>query len=239
MEPEPREYLKLQKIIKYTFINPDILKVALTHKSFSSENSGEMHNEHLEFLGDSALNLIISTEIYKRLCNDSNEGLMTKIRSALVNRSTLAKKALEIQLGNFIRLGKGEENTNGRSKEKILANAFEALIGAIYIDGGLENTKNFVMDIFSEELNNLSKIPYDDYKSIIQEYFQAKFNKKPVYKVEEINHKDFHFKAILCIDDKDISIGYGKNKKNAQKNAAKKAVEVLIKDYGTSPVAKK
>lgn len=218
----------LQRKINYFFKDICILKAALTHKSYSAEHPNELHNESLEFLGDAVLSLVISTELYRRLHQQRDEGSMTKIRSSLINRETLAKKAKKITLGEYIRLGKGEEKSLGKEKDKILANCFEAIIASIYLDGGMENAEKFIKVQFEEELNNLH-IPKDDYKSIIQEYFQKHFKKQPKYLVEEINHNGIYYKARLIIDGQTISFGYGKSKKLAKKDAAKKAVEVLLK----------
>lgn len=218
----------LQQRINYFFKDISILKTALTHKSYSAEHPNELHNESLEFLGDAVLYLVISTELFKRLHPQKDEGSMTKIRSSLINRETLAKKAKNITLGEHIRLGKGEEKSLGKEKDKILSNCFEAVIASIYLDGGIENAEKFIKNQFEEELNNLN-LPKDDYKSIIQEYFQKNFKKQPKYLVEEINQNGTCYKAKLMVDGHTISYGYGKSKKLAKREAAKNAVEVLIK----------
>jgi ribonuclease-3 len=227
METYPSGYKKFQDLIEYKFNNIELLIVALTHKSFTSENLSEMHNEHLEFLGDSVISLVLSTEIYNQLENKADEGIMTKIRASLINRDTLAQKGNDLHLGDYLRLGKGEDSCEGRKKEKILANAFEALIGALYLDSGFEKIQKFIKKIYYNELKNL-KMPENDYKSKIQEFFQEKYHKKPIYHIEEVTDETLLFKATLFLDDVAISTGTGKNKKNAEKEAAKNAIEVLL-----------
>jgi len=227
METEPPEFKKFQNLSGYNFNNSQLLFVALTHKSYTAENPHSMHNEHLEFLGDSVISLVVATEIYQKLDKEADEGAMTKIRASLINRDTLALKGKALKLGDFLRLGKGEDSSEGRKKNKILANAFEAVIGAIYLDNGFETAQKFIKNIYFNEFKNL-KIPENDYKSKIQEFFQDKYHKKPIYKIEETKNEEFFFRATLFLDDVAISTGTGKNKKNAEKEAAKKAIEVLL-----------
>ncbi len=213
-----------QHMIKYKFNDELLLRRALTHSSAESEN-----NQRLEFLGDAVLELVISEFLYN-LKRRYEEGTLTKIRAAIVTKSALAKAAKKIDLGSHIIFGKGEAVSKGGEKPSILSDAFEALIGAIYIDGGYNCAKTtvlcFLEEIISEALTGKG---YINYKSTLQEHL----NKKGVYDIRYIiseeegpdHDKVFHIK--LYEGKKEISAGKGRSKKQAEQDAAKNAVEIL------------
>lgn len=220
---------ELEKVIKYKFNDIGRLNVALTHSSFANENKLLVHknNERLEFLGDVVLNLIVSQYLYSRF-EESPEGDLTKKRATIVCESSLAFASRKLNLGKYILLGKGEESTGGRSRESILADTFEAVLGAIYIDGGLKATENFLLGIFEEEAiyafttGNL----FTDYKTELQETLQKNTNEKIEYTVEKEvgpdHSKKFYMNVI--VENKVIGKGIGKNKKEAEQMAAKQAL---------------
>src|SRR3990170_7689120 len=166
---------ELERKISYTFRNKEILLRALTHRSFSHENPERniRDNETLEFLGDSILGFIISELLYDKYSELYTEGLMSKVKSYIISTEILSAKAKEIDLGNFLLLGKGEEKTGGRTKRSLLANTFEAIIAAVYLDSGLEETKRFVHGFFKQTMVEAVEqdFHFNDFKSLLQERF--------------------------------------------------------------------
>ena len=220
---------KIQLNIKYDFENIGLLNNSLTHSSYVNENKMKSYenNERLEFLGDVVLSLIVSEYLYHRFLNFP-EGDLTKRRATVVCESSLAFAARKIDLGDYLLLGKGEEITGGRNRDSILADAFEALVGAIYLDGGLDAAKKFLIDSFEEEViyaiskGNL----FIDYKTYLQEILQKSTKSKIEYIVEkEIgpdHNKKFYMNVI--VENKIIGKGIGRNKKEAEQMAAKQAL---------------
>lgn len=223
----------LEKDINYNFKDKSYLKLALVHSSYSNENIKykNKHNERLEFLGDAVLELVFSEELFTRFKN-KNEGYLTKVRSQLVCEKSFASVADSLDLSSYLLLGKGEEATGGRNKNSIKADAFEALCGALYLDGGYKVVKDFIIpiiDLLIKQIDDQAK-SFVDYKTIIQEYFHKNKNKDflyELYKEEGLSH-DKTFYINLVSKDKVVSQGFGKNKKQAEQMAAKNA---LIK-YG-------
>ncbi len=223
---------KLESLLGYSFTNKDIFQEALTHRSFAYENSdpGNIRdNERLEFLGDAVLGLAISHFLWYRF-PDYTEGDLSRLRSALVNERELARVAERWDLGSFIRLGKGEEQTGGRRKPSILAGAVEAVLGAIYLDGGWDAVLNVVkkqiiplLPAFS--LRDPIKEIRWDYKTRLQEWMQAQFKKTPIYRLdkEEGPDHDKVFYVSVLMDNEVLARGKGKSKKEAQQNAAQVA----------------
>ena len=219
-----------QKKFGYPFKNLNLLNQALTHKSFVNENNRKSKdNERLEFLGDSVLDLIIGEYSLKNFTNRM-EGDLSKIRAALVNENNLSKIARSLNLGDYIQLGKGESLSGGHNKNSILANAFEAVVAAIYLDGGLKKTATVILPLFKSDLHHLANTShYRDYKSELQEHPQGKKIAVPVYTVEKEIGPDHNklFEVTVSINGKIIGRGKGKNKKEGEQEAARKALENL------------
>ncbi len=217
----------LQEKLGYRFKSLDLLNKSLTHKSYTHENKTRVkHNERFEFLGDSVLDLVVSEfMIYEY--SDHSEGVLSKIRAAVVNESCLAEMARTIDLGRFLLLGKGEENTKGREKSSLLANAFEALAGALYVDGGLEPVRKSLFPLLKTEIEALENSQnYRDYKSDLQEYTQEKLGCIPSYKVvrESGPDHDKRFEVTATVNDRVEGKGIGRSKKEAEQVAAMMAL---------------
>jgi len=221
--------ITLEKSINYSFNNKSNLLLALTHSSFANENKKLKlySNERLEFLGDAVLNMVISEKIFLDY-PDLNEGEMTKIRAAIVCETSLAKYANKINLAEYLLLSKGEELTGGRSRPSILADVFEALIGAIYIDGGINKAKKFINNVMRNAIDEIIENQEDpDYKTHFQEIIQRKGEDKIQYEVIEEKGPDHDkiFVTQLKVNEKVMGKGRGKSKKAAEQNAAKDALE--------------
>ncbi|MDR5658292.1 ribonuclease III [Serpentinicella sp. ANB-PHB4] len=219
----------IEKILKYSFKNKNILIEALTHSSYANEikNKKIKYNERLEFLGDAILGLVVSDYIFKTY-NHLPEGELTKVRANVVCEPSLASAAKEINLGKFLLLGKGEERTGGRKRESILADAFEAIIGALYIDGGISAANQFVLERLKTSIELASKgVIFRDYKTHLQELLQSKSFEKISYIVvgEEGPDHNKIFYVEVSIGDNVIGKGKGKSKKEAEQNAAKVAID--------------
>lgn len=222
---------QLQSRIGIVFKNSSILKEALTHRSYLNENpSWELpHNERLEFLGDAVLELVITENLFHTY-PQHDEGRLTSIRAALVNYISLARCARDIELENYLLLSRGEEKDTGKAREVILANAFEALLGALYVDQGYEHTAEFIkrtVFIYTDEIikNDL----YKDAKSNFQELAQDKQRITPTYQVlDEVGpeHKKI-FRVGVFLKDKKIAEGEGTSKQEAEIEAARNALYVF------------
>ena len=222
---------KLEHAIAYTFKNKDLLKEALTHRSYLNEEPswGIPHNERLEFLGDAVLELITTEELFHRY-PDFTEGQLTPIRSALVNYQMMASVARSIDLERFVLLSRGEAKDMGRARDVILANALEALIGALYLDSGYEAAKAFVNRLIMAELDEVMKKGlYRDAKSVLQENAQEKFKITPTYRVlREIGPEhEKTFTVGVYFGDRLIAEGTGRSKQDAEVEAAKTALGQL------------
>jgi ribonuclease-3 len=217
-----------EKKIGYTFKNKALLTEALTHSSHAS-NKKRVSNERLEFLGDSVLSLITSKYLFEQL-RDIPEGQLTKLRAGIVCEASLFKFAQKIDLGNQLFLGKGEENTGGRERKSILADAFEALIAAVYLDGGLEKAARFVLEFLPKKEKLTSGKPLlSDYKTVLQEIIQQNPEEKISYCLEseagEAHNKIFNSSVLL--NNQRIGTGTGKSKKEAEQAAAKDALKLM------------
>jgi len=219
---------ELEKAIDYTFKDKNLLELALTHTSFANENHNDksFHNERIEFLGDAVLELISSEYFYNNMPGQS-EGEMTKARASMVCEPTLAFCAREIGLDRFIRLGKGEELTGGRNRDSIVSDAFESLIGAIYLDSGFSAAKRFVLDYVLNDIEH--KRYFYDSKTILQEYIQDKHVENFSYELidESGPDHDKRFTIGVIIDGKLLGQGTGRTKKAAQQMAAYKTLKKL------------
>lgn len=220
----------LQKDLNYFFKDEEILITALTHSSYANENKlgVEGYNERLEFLGDAVLSLIVSQYLYKKYPHYP-EGELTKIRAKVVCESSLAKAAEQIDLGKYLLLGKGEESTGGRFRESILADASEAIAGAIYMDSDFDTVYVLMLERFEQDIVNAvdrGKL-FNDYKTELQEILQ-KTNKSKleyiVYNEEGPDHNKVFYMNVV-INEIIIGTGSGKNKKEAEQAAAKDALK--------------
>ena len=220
-----------EKNLDHVFNNEDLLKEALTHRSYINENPSWAvnHNERLEFLGDAVLELII-TEILFLKYQDMPEGGLTSIRAALVNYQMLAEIAKSINLEEAILLSKGEAKDIGRARDVILANAFEALLGAIYLDGGYKAGKDFVEKFVIPQLSKvMSEELYKDPKSYLQEIIQEKMKLTPIYEILSEKGPDHAkvFESGVYFGKKLVAVGKGFSKQEAEVEAAKQALEEI------------
>ncbi|MDH5406357.1 MAG: ribonuclease III [Candidatus Aminicenantes bacterium] len=216
----------------YQFQKKEFLLRALTHRSYANEHPESVHgdNELLEFLGDAILGFITS-ELLLSVFPNSSEGELTKMKAFIVCTECLAQQAHKLGLGDYLLLSHGEEKSMGREKESLLADAYEALTAAIYLDGGLEAAREFVQNSLADRLSRIGElaVPGNDYKSSFQEYVQAQDLPLPNYTVVEEwgpQHRK-HFVVELRIGEVLISTGRGKTKKEAQQEAAKKASQII------------
>jgi ribonuclease III len=223
----------LEKKLGHTFKNKSLIETALCHRSFINEQSDPnlRDNERFEFLGDAVLSLTAG-HILMDFFPDLNEGELSRMRASLVNESRLASIAKTIHLGEHLKLGKGELQTNGRGKKSILADTFEAVIAAVYLDGGFDASFKIIKLHFSPFLNSIARPTADlDYKSRLQELVQTTHRSIPSYHIIDETGPDHDkmFKVQLKIQNI-ITEGTGKSKKLAQQAAAKKALEILDKN---------
>lgn len=234
MDDNPLNLNLLQKTIQIKFKNQLILQQAMTHKSYANENRNKSarDNERLEFLGDAVLNLVISDTIFK-MYRDYPEGELAKTRAVVVSAPTLARTAKKIDLGKYLYLGKGEAMTGGRNRDSILADALEALIGAIYLDCGLAEVTDFIKKYLFDEIQLVESGEHiQDYKTILQEEIQKRSNTRPLYSVvnEEGPDHDKLFTVQVKYKSSVIGTGTGKNKKEAQQKAAANAITKLTEE---------
>lgn len=217
-----------EKYIGYTYKNIKLLERALIHSSYGNEKKIK-DNERLEFLGDSVLSLIISDYIFKKLEN-VNEGKLTQLRASLVCEQSLARVSKKINLGNLIFLGHGEEISGGRERASVISDAFEAVLASVYLDGGIEKAREWLMPLMSEYIEDAidGKISGKDYKTRLQEKVQKKGSiHQVIYKTVSESGEDHNkrFKVEVQIDGKKSGIGEGGSKKEAEQMAAKYALE--------------
>ncbi len=231
MDMERREALRdLEEVMGYLFEDPSLLDQALTHKSYANEHGPEARdNERLEYLGDAVLDLVVSRLLYD-LSPPLSEGKMSKIRAFLVSEPSLERVARTLGLGPLIRLGRGEEQTGGREKASILSGAFEALVAAIYLDGGFDLAFQFVEALFRPILEQEGTgVLRRDYKTRLQEYCQARYGRTPVYRLvrEWGPDHDKTFEVEIRLGNRTLGRGRGRNKKEAEQRAAQDALELL------------
>ncbi len=221
---------ELEKNLKYEFKNISLLKNALTHSSYANEaRSGLSSNERLEFLGDSVLSIVVSDYIYKRF-SSLPEGELTKIRASLVCEKSLAQFSAELQIGNFLLLGKGEQANGGAKRPSILADAFEAVLAAMYLDGGMDVAREHVLRFITKELDKNNEYEtFHDYKTMLQEIIQRNPGEKLSYilvgESGPEHNKSFTFE--VRINSNPIGTGTGHSKKEAEQLAAKQALILM------------
>ncbi len=219
---------ELEKILGYSFKNKELLRQALSHSSYANER--KLHggsNERLEFLGDSVLSIVVSDYLYKNI--NVAEGELTKLRASLVCEKSLHIFAKEIDLGKYLLLGKGEENTGGRERPSILADAFEAVIAAIYLDGGMEAASRHILRFMPNDICSTKKPVFSDFKTVLQEVVQKNPEEKVEYVLigEEGPDHNKRFVVEVCLNSQVIGKGKGRSKKEAEQLAAKEALELM------------
>ena len=210
MAHKPEE---LQEVLQYTFKNPALLRIAMTHTSYANESKvATTHNERLEFLGDSVLSVVVA------------EGELTRMRASLVSEEALFQFAQEIHLGEYLRLGHGEDLGGGRNRPSVVSDAFEALIAALYLDGGMEVARNFILPFITE-----GKTAEDDYKTRLQEVVQQDPSAVLKYEVTGETGPDHNKQFTVCVwrNGELLAEGKGRSKKAAEQHAAKVALEKL------------
>ena len=220
-----RDIKRLEEVLDYKFKQYDLITEALTHKSYKKP----YNNERLEFLGDAVLDLIVGEYLFSKFTKE-NEGVLSKIRASLVNEKGFTRLAEHINLGEHLLLSTAEENNHGRTKSSLLSNAFEAVMGAIYLESGLKEAAKVTIKLMEEsyetiDLNSLSK----DFKTALQELTQAEFGETPTYKLIRAfgpDHKK-EFEIGIELQHKMVSKAIGRSKKEAQQKAAEIALEAL------------
>ena len=228
-----RQLNAFQQKIKIKFKNKSILNRALTHRSYVNESDENVKdNERLEYLGDSVLALVVNEYLFKHF-EYYREGSLAKIKSAVVSETTLAKVATALNLGSFILMGKGEEMSGGKDRPSILANTFEAVIGAVYLDQGLKDCRKFVLGLLRNDIERINNLSYlRDPKTTLQEYVQKKYKMRPEYEVVDEKGPDHKkiFVVKLIINGSEVCFGEGSSKRKAEMNAAIKALNEIQKE---------
>jgi ribonuclease-3 len=224
------EYDDLQKELGYSFKDHAHLQLALTHPSVAHEQSAPVQtNQRLEFLGDAVLQLVLTTELYEKF-PEFGEGPLTKARAQLVNRRSLAEQARQLKLGGYLIVSRGEEMSGGRERLSALADTFEALLGAIFLDGGFEAARRFILQRFADSFGELTGIPtLENPKGELQEFLQATSSEAPRYHVVSASGPDHdrNFECTVHHNGAELARGQGKSKKAAESNAATAALNKL------------
>ena len=229
MENLDKNLEEFQGKIRYYFNDKELLIEALSHSSYANEKrKGRNSNERLEFLGDSVLSIVVSQYLFEHFTH-LPEGELTKIRASLVCEKSLYEFAKQIDLGEHILLGKGEENTGGRERVSILADAFEAVIAAVFLDGGLEAAKRHILKFIPKDIDDRKPVSFSDHKTILQEIIQKNAEEKVEYKLVGQSGPDHNkaFKVQVRLNSNVIGTGIGRSKKEAEQMAAKEALELM------------
>lgn len=219
----------LEKNLEYKFKNLDYLQKALTHSSYANESKNKIDsNERLEFLGDAVLGIVVSDYIFSH-CPDFPEGDLTKLRAALVCEKSLCKFSKSLNVGDFLRLSHGESNSDGAKRPSILADAFEAIIAAIYLDGGIEAAREFILKFIIPDMKNPNLSTFKDYKTQLQEIVQQNHDEVIKYVLTDQTGPDHNkrFWVEVCLNNNVIGKGSGKSKKEAEQQAAKEALALM------------
>ncbi len=221
---------QLEAGLNHTFRDRNLLETALTHSSYANENRalGIVCNERLEFLGDSVLGVTVADYLY-RTYPDMPEGHMTRLRAELVCEQSLHRVALALRLGDYLRLGKGEERNGGRERASILSDAVEATIAALYLDAGMETASAFIYRYLLDDLKDLETPVFTDYKTALQEFVQRRSGQVLSYELigEEGPDHAKTFRMQVCLNGKTVGTGSGRTKKEAEQSAAADALEAL------------
>ena len=221
MAKKPEE---LQQVLHYTFKNPALLRIALTHTSFANESKvPSTHNERLEFLGDSVLSVVVADYLF-HAWKDRPEGDLSRTRASLVSEGALFQFAQEIELGSYLRLGRGEDLNGGRNRPSVVSDAFEAVIAALYLDGGMETARNFILPFITE-----GKTAEEDYKTQLQEVVQQDPNAVLRYEVTGETGPDHAKQFTVCVwrNGEKLAEAVGRSKKAAEQQAAKEALRLM------------
>ena len=222
----------LQSALRYRFRDPDLLRMALTHRSHSYENKdqGKTNYERLEFLGDALLSFFVADFLY-RADPEVSEGGLSRRRQTIVRRSTLAAAARRLGLGAAVRLGRGEESSGGREKSSVLADVFESVLGAVYLDGGIRPARSFVRRHLAPDLreSGRSTDADDDHKTRLQEVVQARLRRTPRYRIVSTRGPDhaLEFEVEVLVNKQVLGSGHGTNRKRAEQAAARQALDSL------------
>ena len=220
---------ELEKKIGYTYKNICYLENALTHSSYANEvKHGTKSNERLEFLGDAVLSIVVSDYIYKN-CPNLPEGELSKLRASLVCEKSLCRFAKALDIGKYLKLSRGEHNLKGNERPSILADAFEAIIASIYLDGGMEQARKFVLSFVEPEIKNPKPKAFKDYKTTLQEIIQKNPEEHLSYVLtgEQGPDHDKHFFVEVHLNSNVIGRGGGRSKKEAEQQAAREALELM------------
>ncbi len=222
--------MSIETALGYQFNEPALLRLALTHRSVSSEDPVRNDNERLEFLGDAVLQLVVTRRLYEDFPHLA-EGKMAKVRAAVVSRGPLAEVARSIDMNSYVELAPAEERTGGRDKDSILADAMEAVIGGVYLDGGLDEAANLIDRLWGSRIVERAKRPgVKDYKTRLQEVL-ARSGQRPVYTSQGAGPDHARvFKSVVAVDGRDLGEGAGRSKKEAEQGAAHQALDALSRD---------
>jgi ribonuclease-3 len=219
----------IEEKLGYHFNDPELLILAFIHRSYINEDKQvTQHNERLEFLGDSILGLLVAEYLY-RFLPDTSEGDLSTMRSRLVEASSCMIYAQQLELQNFILMGKGERMNDGKGRESITADLLEAIIGAIYLDGGLESARKFLFEKCGEQMNAILKTPLRNWKALLQDFSQRKFQSPPDYKLISESGPDHSKEFLIAVEINGVEYGRGSghSKKEAQQSAAEAALKTI------------
>ena len=228
---------EIEKLLGYTFADKRLLELAFIHRSYVNEHEEvKEHNERLEFLGDSILGLIIADHLYRHL-PETSEGDLSFLRSRLVEASSCMTYVQILGVEQYLMLGKGERLNCGRGRDSILADLFEAIIGAIYLDGGESAARDFMFVHFSDEITKILQTPLHNWKALLQDWCQKNYRETPLYKVMNESGPDHSktFTVSVMVCDREIGCGEGASKKEAQQAAAQEALEKIQKESPENP----
>ncbi len=227
----------LQAQLGYCFKDENLLRLALTHPSVAHEQGvAVQHNQRLEFLGDAVLQLVLTSELYEKF-PATGEGPLTKARAQMVNRRTLANRGGRLSLGQHLILSRGEDSSGGRERPSALADAFEALLGAIFLDGGFDAARDFILRQFREEFGELEVIPnLENPKGELQEILQSTSTEAPQYQLESVSGPDHDRLFVSAVYHRGVELGRGKgkSKKDSESQAALAALDQLRREHRQS-----